>query len=141
MEKPKFVAYTRPNGHNEFEEFYNSLPNKDRNKIRATIDMIEEVGILPAIQLEWIKKLDTEIYEIRSKVSSNIQRALYFHVKNNQYIITHGFTKKTQKTPIKEIIRAKQIKSEFEEEYYANKNLRKCSSCFKSTRGCRINTT
>jgi len=124
MEKPKFVAYTRPNGHNEFEEFYNSLPNKDRNKIRATIDMIEEVGILPAIQLEWIKKLDTEIYEIRSKVSSNIQRALYFHVKNNQYIITHGFTKKTQKTPIKEIIRAKQIKSEFEEEYYANKNLR-----------------
>ena len=52
MEKPKFVAYTRPNGHNEFEEFYNSLPNKDRNKIRATIDMIEEVGILPAIQLE-----------------------------------------------------------------------------------------
>ena len=124
MEKPKFVAYTRPNGHNEFEEFYNSLPNKDRNKIRATIDMIEEVGILPTIQLEWIKKLDTEIYEIRSKVSSNIQRALYFHVKNNQYIITHGFTKKTQKTPIKEIIRAKQIKSEFEEEYYANKNLR-----------------
>ncbi len=124
MEKPKFVAYTRPNGHNEFEEFYNSLPNKDRNKIRATIDMIEEVGILPTIQLEWIKKLDTEIYEIRSKVSSNIQRALYFHVKNNQYIITHGFTKKTQKTPIKEIERAKQIKSEFEEEYYANKNLR-----------------
>ena len=43
---------------------------------------------------------------------------------NNKYIVTHGFTKKTQKTPIKEIIRAKQIKSEFEEEYYANKNLR-----------------
>lgn len=124
MEKPKFVAYTRPNGHNEFEEFYNSLSIKDRNKLRATIDMIEEAGIQAAIQLEWIKKLDTEIYEIRSKVSSNIQRALYFHVKNNQYIITHGFTKKTQKTPIKEIIRAKQIKSEFEEEYYANKNLR-----------------
>ena len=71
-----------------------------------------------------IKKLDTEIYEIRSKVSSNIQRALYFHVKNNQYIITHGFTKKTQKTPKREIIHAKQIRREFEEEYYANKNLR-----------------
>ena len=124
MEKPKFISYTRPNGHNEFEEFYNSLPTKDRNKLRATIDMIEEAGIQAAIQLEWVKKLDSEIYEIRSKISSNIQRALYFHVKNNQYIITHGFTKKTQKTPIKEIIRATQIKSEFEEEYYANKNLR-----------------
>ena len=124
MEKPKFISYTRPNGHNEFEEFYNSLPIKDRNKLRATIDMIEEVGIQAAIQLEWVKKLDSEINEIRSKVSSNIQRALYFHVKNNQYIITHGFTKKTQKTPIKEIERAKQIKYEFEEEYYATKNIR-----------------
>ena len=124
MEKPKFISYTRPNGHNEFEEFYNSLPVKDRNKLRATIEMIEEAGIQAAIQLEWIKKLDSEINEIRSKVSSNIQRALYFHVKNNQYIITHGFTKKTQKTPIKEIERAKQIKREFEEEYYATKKIR-----------------
>lgn len=124
MEKPKFISYTRPNGHNEFEEFYNSLPVKDRNKLRATIEMIEEAGIQAAIQLEWVKKIDSEINEIRSKVSSNIQRALYFHVKNNQYIITHGFTKKTQKTPIKEIERAKQIKYEFEEEYYATKNIR-----------------
>lgn len=124
MEKPKFISYTRPNGHNEFEEFYNSLPIKDRNKLRATIDMIEEAGIQAAIQLEWVKKLDSEINEIRSKVSSNIQRALYFHVKNNQYIITHGFTKKTRKTPIKGIERAKQIKYEFEEEYYATKNIR-----------------
>lgn len=124
MEKPKFISYTRPNGHNEFEEFYNSLPVKDRNKLRATIEMIEEAGIQAAIQLEWVKKLDSKINEIRSKVSSNIQRVLYFHVKNNQYIITHGFTKKTQKTPIKEIERAKQIKYEFEEEYYATKNIR-----------------
>ena len=124
MEKPKFISYTRPNGRNEFEEFYNSLPTKDRNKLRATIDMIEKAGIQPAIQLEWVKKLNSEIYEIRSKISSNIQRALYFHIKNNQYIITHGFTKKTQKTPIKEIIRAKQIKQEFEEEYYATKTIR-----------------
>ena len=114
MEKPKFISYTRPNGHNEFEEFYNSLPTKDRNKLRATIDMIEKAGIHPAIQLEWVKKLDSEIYEIRSKISSNIQRALYFHIRNNQYIIT----------PTKEIIKAKQIKQEFEEEYYATKNFR-----------------
>ena len=28
--------------------------------------------------MEWGKKLDSDIFEIRSKVSSNIQRALYF---------------------------------------------------------------
>ena len=37
-----------------------------------------------------------------------------------RYIITHGFTKKTQKTPKSEIIHAKQIRREFEEEYHAN---------------------
>ena len=41
-----------------------------------------------------------------------------------RYIITHGFTKKTQKTPKREIIHAKQIRREFEEEYYATKDFR-----------------
>lgn len=31
MEKPKFEFYTRPNGHNEFLEFYNNLPKINRN--------------------------------------------------------------------------------------------------------------
>ena len=58
--------------------------------------------------------------EICLKCPNSIQKALYFHVINNRYIITHGFTKKTQKTPKREIIHAKQIRREFEEEYYAN---------------------
>ena len=110
MEKPKFEFYTRPNGHNEFLEFYNTLPYKDRRKLMATIEMIEREGMIVAFQLELVKKLDYEIYEIRSKISSNIQRVLYFHKDNNRYIITHGFTKKTQKTPVREIQHAKAIK-------------------------------
>lgn len=66
------------------------------------------------------KKIDNEIFEIRSKVSSNIQRALYFHVVGNRYIITHGFTKKTQKTPASEIKHAKELKKEFEENNNGN---------------------
>ena len=124
MKKPIFEFYTRPNGHNEFVEFYKSLPQKDKEKLLATISMIQEHGLLTAQHMEWVKKLNSDIFEIRSKVSSNIQRALYFHAVDNRYIITHGFTKKTQKTPKREIIHAKQIRREFEEEYYANKNLR-----------------
>ena len=70
-----------------------------------------------------MKKLDYEIYEIRSKHSNNIQRALYFHVNYNKYIVTHGFTKKTQKTPSREIQRAKVIKKEYEGEEYANNKI------------------
>ena len=116
MEKPKFLSFRRPNGHNEFEEFMESLPIKDFQKLHAVITSIEEFSILTAIQQEWVKKLNSEIYEIRSKVSTNIQRVLYFHESNNKYIITHGFTKKTQKTPTREINHAITIKKEYEKE-------------------------
>ena len=62
MEKPKFEFYTRPNGHNEFLEFYNTLPYKDRRKLMATIEVIEKEGMIVAFQLELVKKLDYEIY-------------------------------------------------------------------------------
>ena len=116
MEKPKFLSFRRPNGHNEFKEFMESLPIKDFQKLHAVITSIEEFGLLTDIQQEWVKKLNSEIYEIRSKVSTNIQRVLYFHESNNKYIIIHGFTKKTQKTPIREINHAITIKREYEKE-------------------------
>jgi len=61
------------------------------------------------------KEADNNLYELRSKVGSNIQRAMYFHVEENDYIITHGFTKKSQKTPLKEIDRGKYLREEYYE--------------------------
>ncbi len=88
---------------NEFEEYLDSLPDKDAAKLLAVINNIEEYGLAIAARQKWIKKLESNLYEIRSKYASNIQRAIYFHWENNKYVITHGFTKKTQKTPKREI--------------------------------------
>lgn len=63
--------------------------------------------------MEWGEKLDSNLYEIRSIVASNIQRGSYFHVEKDQYIISHGFTKKSPKTPAREIKRAKEIHLEY----------------------------
>ena len=115
MKKPKFEFYTRPNGRMEFQEFLDKLPKKDKEKLLTVIASIQEYGLLISQRMEWVKKLDDDIFEIRSKVSSNIQRALYFHVIDDRYIVTHGFTKKTQKTPKVQIEHAKQLKAEFEE--------------------------
>jgi phage-related protein len=94
-ENPKFTAFTRPNGHNEFLEFVQSLPVKDQQKLLITLEKIEEHGLPVASRMEWVKPSNKDIYEIRSKVESDIQRALYFHVVGNEFVITHGFTKKT----------------------------------------------
>lgn len=100
----------------EFIEFYKKLPTKDRAKLLATIKRIEEEGLETAKAMQWVKLIEKDLYEIRSKLASNIQRAFYFQVVNNEYYITSGFTKKTQKTPKREIDKAKEIKRKFWEE-------------------------
>jgi phage-related protein len=80
-----------------------------------TIYNIQELGMLTAIRQEWVKRIDDNIFEIRSRVSTNIQRVLYFQKINQNYIITHGFTKKTQKTPIEQIQKAYKIMQEYKE--------------------------
>ncbi|MDB1687147.1 type II toxin-antitoxin system RelE/ParE family toxin [Enterococcus casseliflavus] len=116
MDKPKFEFYERPNGHNEFIEFFEQLPEKDQKKMLAVIANVEEHGILIAQKMKWVKKLGDNLFELRSGMGGNIQRALYFHWLGSKFIITHGFTKKTQKTPIPEIAKAIEIRKEFEEE-------------------------
>ncbi|AYM01998.1 type II toxin-antitoxin system RelE/ParE family toxin [Levilactobacillus yiduensis] len=113
MEKLEFHSYKRPNGHDEFVEWVRGLPKKDRAKLLRMISQIEDNGLLPAQRLQWIKKVDVNLYEIRSKTGSNIQRALYFHVVRGEYLITHGFTKKSQKTPKRELQHAKDLRKEW----------------------------
>lgn len=73
------------------------MPDKDAAKLLAVINNIEEQGLAIVERQKWIKKIELNLYEIRSKRASNIQRAIYFHWEQNSYVITHDFTKKTQK--------------------------------------------
>lgn len=115
MKKLAFETYRRPNGHDEFLEWLDTLPKKDSAKLLRVIEETEENGMLIAQRLRWVRKLDTNLYELRSKVSTNIQRALYFHVTAGRYVITHGFTKKGDKAPASQIRHGKQLRKEWHE--------------------------
>jgi len=114
MEKVHF-RLLKLNGKCEILNFIEGLPSNDQKKVLATIKRIEVHGIRESAKMKWIKKLDGGICEIRSQLGSNIQRCLYFHKVDNVYVITHGFTKKTDKTPRKEIRHAIKLMKEFEE--------------------------
>ena len=64
---------------------------------------------------ELFKKLNDTIWELRTKYESNEYRLLSFWDtrKNTLIIATHGFQKKTQKTPLKEIAKAEKIREEY----------------------------
>jgi len=63
----------------------------------AVIEKPENRGMSIAARNKGVKKIENNLYELRSKVSSTIQRLFYFDVIGNRYVITHGFTKKTDK--------------------------------------------
>ena len=113
----KFQEYIRPDGKNEVKEFYDSLPLKDLAKLKATIYNIEKYGIYTSERMEWIKKIDNDLFEVRSKLGSNIQRILYFHIIRNEYMLTNGFTKKTEKTPLRAIAHAKSLRKEYQDNF------------------------
>ncbi|SFV41445.1 type II toxin-antitoxin system RelE/ParE family toxin [Ligilactobacillus acidipiscis] len=115
MENPEFESFERSNGHDEFDNWLQELSLKDRAKMLQVITDAQEQSLLVAQRMTWVKKIDTEknLYELRSKVAKNIQRALYFHVEGPRYVITHGFTKKTQKKPPTEINHALALRKEW----------------------------
>ena len=58
------------------------------------------------------------LFEARIKLGSNIWRVFCFFDKGKLVILLNGFTKKTQKTPKKEIDKAARLMKE----YYQEKN-------------------
>ena len=59
------------------------------------------------------KHLSQGIFELRAKVGSDITRVMYFFYVNQHIILTNGFIKKTQKTPPKEIEKAKKYRADY----------------------------
>jgi phage-related protein len=60
-----------------------------------------------------VRKLDTGLWEIRSRLDQRISRIL-FTVYDNTMVLLHGFIKKSQKTPKEDLQLAKDRKANLE---------------------------
>ena len=54
------------------------------------------------------------IFELRTKFASDITRIFYFTWSNNTFVLLNGFTKKAEKTSIRELDRALLYKKDYE---------------------------
>ncbi len=88
--------------------FFESIEDKARKKIIYNVDKAKLT-----LDPELFKKLDSDIWEFRTIFNKKQYRLLAFWDKRNNkktlVIATHGFIKKTQKTPRQVINRARQI--------------------------------
>jgi len=116
MEKVRTViAYE-----NHFENFLKDQTIKVQNKIYKVIEAIETFERVPSKYLKHISGT-RGLYEARIKLASNIWRVFCFFDKGKLVILLNGFTKKTQKTPKREINKALRLM----EKYYKEKGDKK----------------
>ena len=54
------------------------------------------------------------LFELRVKFASDISRIFYFAYRQDTFVLLHGFVKKTEKTPQREIERALRYKEDYE---------------------------
>ena len=93
------------------KDFILEQDNKMQAKIFHNLELLELNGNM--LREPYSKHLEDGIFELRTKVSSDITRILYFFVIGQKIILTNGFVKKTQKTPKNEIDLAKRRRNEY----------------------------
>jgi phage-related protein len=87
------------------------LPAKAAQKIVWVLRLLEDMDRVPA---SYFKKLvgTEDIWECRIQFGSNAYRIFCFFL-DNSVVLTHGFVKKSQKTPAREIERAEVYRRDF----------------------------
>jgi phage-related protein len=104
-------------------DFMDSLDNNTREKIYYNVRKAQVVN-----DPELFKKLNDFIWEFRTKYNRNYYRLLAFWDKSEDettlVLATHGFIKKTQKTPRREIKRAEEIRKQYFEQKRKNNEKR-----------------
>ena len=116
--------YETENGKSEVKEYIKELQkktSKDKKikfqKIIAYIKMLQEQGL--SLGEPYIKHLDEQIWELRPLRN----RILFASCIDNKFILLTIFIKKTQKTPKKEIEKAKRYLEDYikRSEFYEQK--------------------
>lgn len=111
MGKIEVEFYTISDGSEPAKDFLNSLDKKMRAKMVRTIGLLRDNG--NELREPISKPLGDGIFELRTQMGNNITRILYFFYVRNRAVLTNGFTKKTRKTPQKELDKAKRYRTDF----------------------------
>lgn len=95
--------YATAKGKSPVRDFIDSLSPESKAKYIFIANLLGEYGI--GVKEPYVKPLigSRKLFEIRIKDKNNIHRILFFTFTGKKFVLLHGFTKKTEKTPRAEI--------------------------------------
>jgi len=91
--------YKLDSGKEPVREWLLKLNQDDRRIVGKDIQKVEFGW---PIGMPYSRKLEKDLWEVRSNISNGRIARILFCLQNNQMILLHGFIKKTQATPDKE---------------------------------------
>ncbi len=83
----------------DIDKFIQSLNKSTYSKVLRHLKLLETYG--PQLTMPYSKPISRNLFELRSKGNQEIR--LFYCFYKNQIVILHGFIKKSQKTPSREI--------------------------------------
>ncbi|PIP06681.1 MAG: hypothetical protein COX51_08205 [Syntrophobacteraceae bacterium CG23_combo_of_CG06-09_8_20_14_all_50_8] len=104
--------YKTVDGNCPVQDFLDALPGKVAQKVAWVLRLLEDLEMVP---VTYFKKLSGAkgIWECRIQYGSNIYRIFCFFDSHAAVILTHGFEKKSMKTPRQEIERAESYRRDY----------------------------
>ena len=93
--------YESEGGNLPVRDFIDSLAEQHQAKIIQRVDMLAAKGT--TLKEPAVKNIKGKIWELRIFVKENTYRIFYFAYTGRRMVLLHGFTKKTEKTPQREI--------------------------------------
>ena len=104
------VFYRDKSGRSEIADYLDDLETKSENDKNAKVNKDKILAYMIAlgeygtrIGKPFVKHIEGDLWELRPLRN----RIFFFYWKDNKYVLLHYFIKKTQKTPKKEIEKAK----------------------------------
>jgi len=104
--------YRAEDGQCPVQEFVGHLEGKDAQKVLWVFRLIERIDHVPK---QYLKKLTgtDDIWECRVRTSSGAYRFFSFFVQGGNLVVTHGYSKKTNKTNPREIQKAERYRRDY----------------------------
>jgi phage-related protein len=94
-------AYQDARGRRPVNEFLDALPARDRARIVRTIELLKTYGT--ELGMPYTRHLTGKLWELRVSSARLTYRVLYFAHTDRRFVLLHAFSKKTPKTPRREI--------------------------------------
>ncbi len=106
MSRYKIIFYKTSSNNDIIVDFIRSFSIKEITKIHNDLDRLSEYGLL-LLHTSLVKKIhrNPSLFELRIKTTKEI-RLLFSFVDPNLLIFVHGFVKKKNKLPQKDLITA-----------------------------------